>query len=36
VYTQFTIKSSSGRTSTNTLNLTLIKEDGWKICGYDN
>jgi hypothetical protein len=37
VYTEFTVKiTSSGRTSTNNLALTLIKEDGdWKICGYD-
>ncbi|WP_432993841.1 hypothetical protein [Dactylosporangium sp. CA-233914] len=36
VYTQFTIKSSSSRTSTNDLNLTLVKEErAWKICGYE-
>ncbi|GAA3239383.1 hypothetical protein ACFO1B_09550 [Dactylosporangium siamense] len=36
VYAQFTIKiTSSGRTSTNNLTLTLVQEDGgWKICGY--
>lgn len=37
VFTEFTIKSSSGRTSTNNLNLTLVKEGrAWKICGYDD
>ncbi|WP_156090125.1 hypothetical protein [Dactylosporangium aurantiacum] len=37
VFTEFTIKTSSGRTTTNNLNLTLVKEGrAWKICGYDD
>ena len=37
VFTEFTIKSSSGRTTTDNLNLTLVKEGrAWKICGYDD
>lgn len=36
VFTQFTIKSSAGRTTSGNLTLTLIKEGRtWKICGFD-
>jgi hypothetical protein len=36
VYTQFTIKTSGSRTTTEELKLTLIKEGrAWKICGYE-